>query len=204
MKVEKQEIRDKYDEAARWYDRATAVPEWFGVGRLRREVVVLASGRVLEIACGTGGNFRYYRRDAAVVAADMSEAMLSVARRRAGRLGLHACFAIMDGERLAVGDRSFDTVLSTLTLCTFPDPVAALREMSRVCREGGRVLLLEHGRSDREWIGRWQDRSAGRHAETLGCRWNRRPLDLVRQAGLTLVEARRTFLGVFHLIDARP
>jgi hypothetical protein len=65
-------------------------------------------------------------------------------------------------------------------------------------------MLLEHGRSDREWLGRWQDRRADRHARTLGCRWNREPLELVRQAGLGLIATRRVFFGIFHVLEATP
>ncbi|MFN3476299.1 MAG: class I SAM-dependent methyltransferase [Candidatus Methylomirabilales bacterium] len=73
-------------------------------------------------------------------------------------------------------------MVDTLSLCTFPDPMAALREMARICRMDGRILLLEHGRSDREWLGRWQDCQADRHTKALGRRWNREPHELIRQA----------------------
>jgi hypothetical protein len=76
--------------------------------------------------------------------------------------------------------------------------------MARVCRTDGRILLLEHGRSKQGWLGDWQDRKADRHALRLGCRWNREPLDLISQAGLTLISSQRTFLGIFHEIEARP
>ena len=111
---------------------------------------------------------------------------------------------MMDAESLAFPSHTFDTVVSALTVCTFANPVAALREMARVCRADGRLLLLEHGRSDREWLGRWQDRRADRHAKTLGCRWNREPLELVRQAGLGVIAARRVFFGIFHVLEVKP
>ena len=130
--------------------------------------------------------------------------MLEIARQRGIALGLHTAFLVMDGESLAFSDQSFDTVVDSLTLCTFPDPVAALQEMARVCRTDGHILLLEHGRSNHGWLGQWQDRQADRHARKLGCRWNREPLDLVSQAGLTVISCRRTFLGIFHEIKAKP
>jgi ubiquinone/menaquinone biosynthesis C-methylase UbiE len=130
--------------------------------------------------------------------------MLKRARSRSRHLGLVAHFAVMDGEELAIRTQAADTVLSSLTLCTFPEPTRALREMARICRREGQVLLLEHGRSDRPWLGRWQDRRAAPHASTLGCQWNREPLELVREAGLKVEQARRWLLGVFNLIVARP
>ena len=195
-----EEIRTKYEKFARWYDLMNGIPEVLGVRILRRRLLQRASGKVLEIAAGTGRNLRYYPKGCQITAVDFSPAMLGVARRRTDRLGLTILFLVMDAENLAFHDPCFDTVVSSLSLCTFPDPVAALREMARVCRPDGRILFLEHGRSDVEWLGRWQDRRADRHARALGCRWNREPLDLVRQAGLKLVIARRHFFGIIHVI----
>ena len=73
--------------------------------------------------------------------------------------------------------------------------------MARVCRGDGQILLVEHGRSSHEWLGRWQDRRADRHAEKLGCRWNLNPLDLVRQAQLLPIRVHRTFLGIFWILE---
>lgn len=66
------------------------------------------------------------------------------------------------------------------------------------------MLLLEHGRSDRERIARWQDRHADQFAKPLGCHWNREPMDIVREAGLKTNTARRVFFGIFHQIEAEP
>jgi ubiquinone/menaquinone biosynthesis C-methylase UbiE len=110
----------------------------------------------------------------------------------------------MDAEALAFRGDSFDTVVDSMALCTFPDPVEGLREMARVCRPGGRILLVEHGRSDRGPVGRFQDRHVGWLADRVGCHWNREPGELAEEAGLEVVRARRTFLGIFHGIVARP
>jgi len=200
----KKEIRDKYDGFARWYDLAEGIPELLGLRKLRRNLLNRASGRILEIAVGTGKNLMYYPKNCEITAVDLSPKMLEIARKRASGLLINVSFAVMDAENLEFPDMSFDTVVDSLSLCTFPDPIAALREMSRVCRKGGRILLLEHGRSDREWVGRFQDRRAGAHAKQLYCQWNRQPLDLVRLAGLKPISASRKFLGIFHIIEAMP
>lgn len=204
VSVLKQEIRRKYDKFARWYNVMDGLPEVLGVKRLRRRLLQRATGDVLEVAVGTGRNLRYYPRTCRIIGVDFSQAMLRIAGREADRLGLNMRLLLMDAGTLAFPDHSFDSVVSSLSVCTFPHPVAALREMGRVCRPQGRILLLEHGRSDREWLARWQDRRADRHAKKLGCRWNREPLDLVRQAGITLIAARRIFFGVFHELEAGP
>lgn len=200
----KEEIRQKYEKFAPWYDLMEGIPELLGIRKLRRELLQRASGKVLEIAVGTGRNLRYYPKDCQITAVDLSPAMLEIARKRANRLGRDITFLIMDGEALAFSNQSFDTVVSSLTLCTFPDPVAALREMARVCHANGRILLLDHGRSDHKWLAEWMDRKANRHAERFGCCWNREPQDFVRHAGFRLITARRHFFGIFHVLEAVP
>lgn len=204
MPYSSEEIRAKYERIASWYDLIEGVPELLGLARLRRRLVARAEGSVLEVAAGTGRNFPLYPPGCQLTAVDLSPSMLAVARRRAVRLGLDARLFVMDAAALDFPDRHFDTVVSTCSLCTFPDPVAALGEMGRVCRQDGRILLLEHGRSKRAWLGRWQDRRAESHARAVGCYWNREPQDLVREAGLAVVAARRSVLGVVHSLEVRP
>lgn len=198
----KEALQQRYDKAARWYDRAESMLDWLGVGRLRRELLAKASGDVLEVAVGTGKNLPHYPRGCTITAADLSPNMLAVARERAERLDLDVDFRIMDAEALDFPDDSFDTVVSTLSTCTFPDPVKALREMARACRPGGKVLLLEHGRSSHPRLARFQDRRAEVFANPLGCHWNREPLELVRRAGFADITAHRTFFGVIHTVEA--
>jgi ubiquinone/menaquinone biosynthesis C-methylase UbiE len=129
--------------------------------------------------------------------------MLDIARGKTERLGLSIDLMLMDAGQLDFPDQSFDVVVSALSTCTFPDPVASLHEMGRVVKPDGRILLLEHGRSSWGLIGRHQDRTAHQHFATAGCRWNQEPLDLVRTAGLQVVEHHRSFFGIFHTIEAR-
>ncbi|MBI5119115.1 class I SAM-dependent methyltransferase [Candidatus Poribacteria bacterium] len=201
----KADIKAKYDGMAGRYNLVETPYELLlGIKNLRRQLLQGATGKVLEIAVGTGKNLSHYSKDCEITAVDMSTGMLGVARRHAEGLGRNIAFRTMDAEALAFPDRSFDTVVSSLSLCTFPNPVAAVREMARVCRPEGRILLLEHGRSDHEWLGQWMDHRADKHARRVGCRWNRHPLDIVQQAGLTLIKAKRTFLGIMHQIEAQP
>jgi ubiquinone/menaquinone biosynthesis C-methylase UbiE len=201
--MEKADIRGAYARIAPWYDVLELLPELMGIRAMRRRILGRARGRVLEVAAGTGRNIAHYRANVHLIATDMSLEMLLRARRKARRRRLDAQFVVMDGEMLAVRDQVFDTVLCTLTLCTFADPLKALREMARVCVPDGRMLLFEHGRSSRAAIADWQDRHADQHAQVLGCHWNREPLELVREAGLEVEQSDRNFLGMFHVIEAR-
>lgn len=199
-----EEIRRAYDAFARWYDLAEVLPELLLLRRLRRRLLRRARGEVLEVAAGTGRNLPFYPPECRLTLVDLSPGMLAVARRRAAGLGRDVTFLVGDAQALDFPDAHFDTVVSTLSTCTFPDPVAALREMARVCRKDGRILLLEHGRGDRPWLARWQDRTAAAHARRLGCHWNRDPLALARQAGLNVVVLRQYAFGMIYLMEATP
>ena len=119
---------------------------------------------------------------------------------------------------------SFDAVVDTFGLCSFEDPVAALREMSRVCRGkkkkkknagagagsgdalsgSGKIYLLEHGRSDWDWVSNILDKHADPHAKRWGCYWNRDILAIVREAGLEIESVARYHLGTTYVIVAAP
>ncbi|WP_330633161.1 class I SAM-dependent methyltransferase [Halocatena halophila] len=197
------EIKQKYDDSASKYAFMERVQEFIGLKRLRRRQVGKASGAVLEVACGTGANFQYYPTECELTAVDVSPEMMTHAKQRAEKRGLEVDFQLNDAEALAFPDEQFDTVVSTLTLCTFPNPIAALGEMQRVVKTDGRILLIEHGRSNNRLVAWFQDVRADAHAQQLGCHWNREPLKLLAQAGLSPVSTRRTFLGIFHEIEAQ-
>ena len=204
MELTASEIAKKYNRFAPWYDWIEGVLDLLGIRRLRRRLLARMCGRVLEVAVGTGKNLRFYPRDCRITAVDISGEMLYVARERAAKLSMNVSFLLADAEALPFSNQIFDTVVSSLSTCTFPNPVGALREMARVCKPAGRILLVEHGRSNREWLARWQDRHADQFAKPLGCHWNREPLELAREAGLKVIETQRVFFGIFHRIKAEP
>lgn len=201
MSVE--EIRATYAEYADWmarFDRA----DRFLTGRYRRRQFATAEGRVLDVACGTGVNFRYLPETVELVGVDISPEMLANARRRLDELGRDGTVREMDAQELDFPDDEFDTVVSSLSTCTFPDPIAALREMGRVCKPSGRILLLEHGESDFEPFARFQEWRADAHYAKMGCRWDQRPLELVEEAGLPVVRSDTALFGIVTMIEARP
>jgi ubiquinone/menaquinone biosynthesis C-methylase UbiE len=198
------DLSAKYDRFARWYDCVEGVLGFLGVSKLRQAVFSKASGKVLEVAVGTGKNLSYYRSDCQIIAVDLSKEMLKLAREGAARLKIPVQFSLSDAEALPFRDYSFDTVVSSLSTCTFPNPAKALQEMARVSKPSGKILLVEHGRSDQEWLGHWQDRHADRFAKPFGCHWNREPLELTKSAGLIVTRSQKSFFGVFLRIEAAP
>jgi len=149
-----------------WYERN--VLPWLidfacgmkSVGKQRMKVIPQAQGRVLEIGIGTGLNLPFYDtgRVVELVGVEPSLRMhhLALKRSRAARLPVE--MVGITAEKLPLADAAFDTVVSTYTLCTIPDPVAALREVRRVLRPGGRLLFSEHGRAPDANVRKWQGR----------------------------------------------
>jgi ubiquinone/menaquinone biosynthesis C-methylase UbiE len=155
---------------------------------------------VLEVGIGTGASLPHYRPGVELTGIDLSPGMLAIARRHAVELGLRAEMREMDAQRLEFGDRQFDAVLFDLSLCTIPDPQAALREALRVARPGARFVFLEHVRSNLPPVAALQEVLTLVTARTQHDFWNRRTPDLIRSAGIRVVSERRWLLGVFTLI----
>lgn len=164
-----------------------------------------AQGAVLEVGCGTGRNFPYYSDDKVtkIVAVDSAPGMLLQAMKKA-KAGKNISFDVMNAHELKFPDESFDTVVDTFGLCSYDDPVAVLREMSRVCKPQGKILLVEHGKGSYDWINKTIDRGAQQHACNWGCIWNRDIHALVTKAGLKITSSSRWHFGTTYLIEAEP
>lgn len=125
----------------------------------RAELVPKAHGAVLEVGIGSGLNFPYYGRNAERISAvDPSAELLAMARRKADRLGLDVELVQDSAERLPFRDASFDCAVMTWSLCSIPDPLAALREVKRVLRPGAELYFIEHGLSRDPGVAAWQRR----------------------------------------------
>jgi len=151
----------------------------------RKNCLEGVTGNVLEVGFGSGHNLPYYPRGVKrVVAVDPSTESAKLARKRIEAASFPVEYVALAGEEIAAPDATFDSVVSTFTLCTIPDPLAALRQMRRVLKPDGRFFLVEHGRSHEPKIQRWQDRMNGMQ-QTLfgGCNMNRDIERLVREAG---------------------
>ncbi len=167
------------------------------VRRQRAKVVPLAQGRVLEIGIGTGLNMAYYdkARVATITALDPAMQMHRMARKRIERAGLQVELIGLSAEKIPMPDASFDTVLVTYTLCTIPDPVAALQEMRRVLKPGGRLIFCEHGRAPDESVRRWQKRLTPYWKPMAGgCHLDRDVPALLREAGFTSSDMETMYL----------
>ena len=167
-----------YDPFLWWGERA-------GMAERRRGLVSLARGSVLELGAGTGLNLDHYPDGLdRLVMAEPEPNMVKRLEQRRERLGRRAEIVRAAAEALPFADDSFDTVVSTMVLCTVQDPTRALDEVRRVLRPDGSLLFVEHVRSDDPGLARWQDRLHGAwHGFADGCNCNRQTADLLRGAG---------------------
>lgn len=161
--------------------------------RLRNELLQQVAGEVLEIGIGTGLNLAHYGPNVVRVrAVDPATILSARVRERCATVQFPVEITHQCAEQLPYQDQIFDTVVSTWTLCTIPDPVLALREVGRVLKPGGRLLFLEHGRSDDRTIAVWQDRlNPIQNVLGCGCNLNRRIDQLIIQAGLMIAHLDR-------------
>ncbi len=175
-----------------------------GVARKRKALFSQAVGRVLDVGCGYGINFPYLTHATHITGIDFSPVMLGKARQLLSASRIPVDLREGDAEALDFPDNTFDTVISSLSTCSFFNPLLALQEMRRVSKPDGQILLIEHGRSSWNWLGKYQDDHMHEQIEQGGCRWNQEPQELVKQAGLEIVSAKRELFGVFHSMRVSP
>jgi len=172
------------------YDHAMAKTESAGLGAHRQALLAAAVGDVLEIGAGTGTNLLYYGQNVRTLT--FTEPERPMARRLQKRIlerRPDAKLLRAPAEDLPFNDHSFDTVVATLVLCTVDDQPRALRELRRVLRPGGRLLFIEHVRSDDERLARLQDRMMPLNIRVAhGCHCNRPTLEGIRKAGFEVAE----------------
>ena len=169
------------------YDRFQQRAEEAGMRERRADFLRSATGRCLEIGSGTGLNVDRWPAGVELVLSEPDPHMAAQLRKKTDNEVVEA-----PAEALPFDDASFDTVGFTYVLCTVPDPAAALEEIARVLKPGGRVLFLEHVRSPDPDLARWQDRLHGAwYAFGHGCHCNRDTLATIEASPLEVEHAER-------------
>ena len=162
------------------------------IDELRREACAPLAGRVLELGFGSGLNVRWYPPGVTAVAAvEPSDVSWRMSERRRARTTVPVERRGLDGQRLDEPDASYDSALSTFTLCTIPDPALALAEVRRVLRPGGVLCVVEHGLSPEAGVARWQRRLDPLQRRVAGgCHLSRDVPALVTAAGFEITMLR--------------
>jgi ubiquinone/menaquinone biosynthesis C-methylase UbiE len=175
------------------YDRMSRSAEEAGLGALRERLLADAAGRVLEIGAGTGANLSHYGDDVeSLVLTEPASPMVRRLRQTARAKAPLAQVVQASAEDLPFDDDAFDTVVSTLVLCGVGDQARALREVRRVLRPGGRLLFLEHVRSDDPGLARLQDRMNWLNRLVVRCECNRQTLAAIHAEGFGVPHVERT------------
>jgi ubiquinone/menaquinone biosynthesis C-methylase UbiE len=184
-------LRRLWEQYAARYDRDTGFYDRFLLGDSRSWICRQAGGQVLEVAIGTGRNLLFYPRDIELTGIDLSPAMLTRARDRADHLGLTVALPEADAQDLPFEGNRFDTLICTLALSSIPDPPAALGEMYRVLRPGGRLLVVGHVASPYRLIRAGQRRLERLSLRLAGDHQTRQSYPLIVSAGFIVEECQR-------------
>jgi ubiquinone/menaquinone biosynthesis C-methylase UbiE len=164
---------------------------------------MVKGGKVLEVGIGTGKNMPFYPEGPQFSGIDLTPGMLERARKRARQLGLDLELSLGDVQALDFADASFDTVVASFVFCSVPDPRLGLRELGRVVKPEGRILLMEHVRSAKPLLGSLMDLLNPVVVRIVGANINRRTVENARGAGLAIDSVIDLGVGdIFKLITA--
>lgn len=167
---------------------------------VRRQIIPMAQGKVLEIGVGSGVNFVHYdpTRVSKLYALEPNIGMIRLAERQRRQTKLDVEFLDLPGERIPLAEGAVDTVVSTFTLCTIPGVMEAIRGLARVLKPGGKFIFFELGRSPDPQVRRWQQRWEPIHRRVFQGLYLTRDIPaLITQAGFQIEQVQMTYLSRF-------
>lgn len=176
-------IRKRYNRISKIYDGLEKPMEALLMSQWRKDLIENIEGKkILEIGVGTGKNIKYYSKDVEVTAIDFSKKMLEKASSKIGNKN-NIELVEMDVESMKFPDNSFDTLVTSFVFCSVPNPVDGLKEMRRVCKNNGKILMLEHMRSQNRIIGKIMDIINFIPLNIYGANINRKTMKNLKKAG---------------------
>ena len=204
MKLENDIIRKRYDRIAPYFEMMEAMMEGLFFKSWRKKLWSKVEGHhILEVGVGTGKNFEYYPPGARVTAIDFSPAMLKQASQKKAQKAVKVDLDLMDIQSLAFADSSFDTVIASFVFCSVPQPLKGLKELHRVCKPGGQVLLLEHVISTKPFLAKVMNFFNPIILILVGANINRNTLRNIKAAGFAWVIVDQQSSHMIKLVEAR-
>lgn len=171
----------------------------------RKKLLQHTHGKILEVGIGTGSNFPYYpKKDIQITGIDFSSEMLKSARSLASQLNIQASFIQKDVENAKFKPNSFDCIVSTLSLCSYTQPIATLNKFSDWCKDDGQILLLEHGLSSKPLLSLSQRLVDPLFQMISGCHCNRNITKILEESNIEVLHTETYWSDIIYLIWARP
>ncbi len=209
---ETEKVKKRYDRISPVYNQLEFVMERMAMAGWRQEFWekvrknLQTGDLMLEAGVGTGKNMPYYpeAEEVRIEAIDISPGMLSRAESRAEELGIEVNIRKMDIQSLDYPDNHFDLIVTSCVFCSVPDPVLGLKELKRVCKPAGKILMLEHMLSDKLVLKNLMNLLNFIPRHIWGANINRRTMENIERVGLKVAAVKNLWLDVFKEITLTP
>jgi len=198
--MDRQSLIQKFDKQAKKYNKRRKNNHAY---KFRQRIFQEAEGKVLEVSIGSGLNFPYYNRNIELTGIDFSHEMLKTARNAAKNYPFKTTFIQEDVESVELSANSFDTIVSSGSLCAYQDPIHVLNSFQKWCKPEGKILLLEHGLCTNKIVGWLQKLLNPIILKHAGCNQSRDISDIVKKSNLKVIREERHFGGYLYLIWAK-
>ncbi len=205
MSNETKKIKGRYNRVSKIYDILEQPMEVMTMSKWRERLIENIEGpKILEVGVGTGKNLLIYPNKLEITGIDFSENMLEKANQKIkGKENI--TLIEMDAQKMSFADNTFDTIVTSCVFCSVPDPVEGLKEIRRVCRPDGKIIMLEHMRSHHNIVGKFMDVVNFIPLHTWGANINRETIANILKAGFKEeeIETQDLWSDIVKLIEIR-
>jgi len=205
MSNKSDKIKNRYNRISKVYDIFEKPMESMAMGKWRVELFEKLEGeKILEVGVGTGKNLIYYSENLDVTGIDFSKNMLQKARDKI-KDKKNIELIEMDAQNMKFADNTFDTVITSCVFCSVPDPIEGLKEIRRVCKNNGKIIMLEHMRSNNEVAGKFMDTLNFIPLNIWGANINRKTIENLKKAGFNEdnIECKDMLSDIVKIIEIR-
>ncbi|MGB3367783.1 MAG: methyltransferase domain-containing protein [Acidaminobacteraceae bacterium] len=205
MSNKSEKIKNRYNRISKVYDILEKPMESMAMGKWRVELFEKIEGeKILEVGIGTGKNLIYYPENLDVTGIDFSKNMLQKAKAKI-KNKKNIELIEMDAQKMNFADNTFDTVITSCVFCSVPDPIEGLKELRRVCKNNGKIIMLEHMRSNNKVAGKLMDTLNFIPLNIWGANINRKTIENLKKAGFNEdnIECKDMLSDIVKLIEIR-